>query len=259
MNLKTVIILYTLNEIYKTLSSKNNFDLITKSTESFDIIATIYKPSTEYFQANNLQFIIFTTLKEASDLRTSLKYIFVIIGCAGILLSLILTLVFTDRIRKQITQLNNATKITKEGNFQSKIAVQSKDELGQLAGAFNTMLDELRKNERAKNEYSEFITLLNQNPSLAEISDSALRKIISTCGFTIGALYTFENEEIKLTSSYGIGKEISFVNKRDLFDSVIKNREVIEISSESGDGSAGCFCRSVFIGNKKLVNSAYCL
>ena len=237
--------LYTLNEIYKTLASKNNFDLITKSTESFDIIATIYKPSTEYFQANNLQFIIFTTLQETSDLRTSLKYISVIIGCAGIILSLILTLVFTDKIRKQITQLNNATRITKEGNFQNKIAVQSKDELGQLASSFNTMLDELRKNERAKDEYSEFITLLNQNPSLSEISDAALRKIIASCGFTIGALYTFENDEIKLTSSYGIGKEISFINKKDLFDSAINKREIIEISSESHDNlpivSAGVF------------------
>jgi signal transduction histidine kinase/CheY-like chemotaxis protein len=238
-------ILYTLNEIYNTLVSKNNFELITKNTESFDIIATIYKPSTEYFQASNLQFIIFTTLRETSDLRTSLKYIFVIIGSAGVILSLILTLVFTDKIRKQITQLNNATRITTEGNFQNTIAVQSKDELGQLAGAFNTMMDELRKNERAKNEYSEFITLLNQNPSLSEISDSALRKIISTCGFIIGALYTFENEEIKLTSSYGIGKETSFTDKRDFFDSVIKNRETIEIAAESGGGlpvvSAGLF------------------
>jgi signal transduction histidine kinase/DNA-binding response OmpR family regulator len=237
--------LYILNEIYKSLASKNNFDLVTKSTDSFDVIATIYKPSTEYYQANKLQFIIFTSLSEASDLRTSLKDIVVIIGLAGIILSLILTLVFTDKIRKQITQLNNATRITKEGNFQNKIAVQSKDELGQLAGAFNTMLDELRKNEIAKNEYSEFITLLNQNPTLAEISESALHKIISTCGFTIGALYTFQNGEIKLTSSYGIGKEISVINKKDLFDSVIKNQEIIEISSESGSGlpvvSAGIF------------------
>jgi signal transduction histidine kinase/CheY-like chemotaxis protein/HAMP domain-containing protein len=237
--------LFILNEIYRSLASKNNFEIITKRTESFDIIAMIYKPSTEYFQANNLQFIIFSTLQETSDLRTSLKYILIIIGCAGIILSLILSLVFTYKIRKQITQLNNATMIVKEGNFQNKIAVQSRDELGQLANAFNTMLDELRKNERTKNEYSEFMTLLNQNPSLSEISGAALRKIISTCGFTIGALYTIENDELKLTSSYGIGKEISIVNKKDIFHSVIKNKEVFEISSESVEDlpvvSAGVF------------------
>ncbi|MGA7719882.1 MAG: response regulator [Ignavibacteriaceae bacterium] len=236
---------YLLNEIYKSLAPKNNFDLITKSTESFDIIATIYKPSADYFQANNLQFIIFSTLQETSNLRTSLKYILLIIGSAGIFLSLILTLVFTDKIRKQIVQLSNATRITTEGNFQNKIEVQSKDELGHLASAFNIMLDELRKNERTKNEYSEFITLLNQNPSLTEISDAALHKIISTCGFTIGALYTFVNDEIQLTSSYGIGNEVTFLNKKDLFDAVIKNKEVIEISSESADDlpvvSAGVF------------------
>ncbi len=224
--------LFSLNEAYKNLSLKNNFDVFSQSAESSDILATIYKPSTEFLKADNYRFLIFTTLSEAADLKTSLRYLLIILGSVGIVLSLILTLIFTDKIRKQITQLNDATKITREGNFQNKIAVHSTDELGQLASAFNIMLDELQKHEKAKNEYSEFITMLNQNPTLAEISDAALHKIIITCGFTIGALYVVEDGGIKLTSSYGIGKEISFKNKPDIFETVIKNQDAVEINSK---------------------------
>ncbi|MCL5028757.1 MAG: response regulator [Bacteroidetes bacterium] len=224
--------LFSLNEAYKKLASKNNFDVFSQSAESSDILATIYKPTTAFYKAENYRFIIFTSLSEAADLRNSLKYLLIIIGSVGIVLSLILTLIFTDKLRKQITQLNDATKITKEGNFQNKIKVHSTDELGSLASAFNIMLDELQKHEKAKNEYSEFITMLNQNPTLAEISNAALHKIIITCGFTIGALYVVEDDKVKLTSSYGIGKEISFKNKPDIFETVIKNHDTIEINSK---------------------------
>ncbi len=223
--------LYLLNEVYKALSRKNNFDLLTKRTENSDILAAIYKPSAAYPGEESLNFLVFNSLTEATNLRSSIKYLLIVIGLAGIILSLILTMVFTDKIRKQISRLSTATKITQEGNFQNKIEAHGNDEMTDLANAFNTMLDTLQKNEKAKNEYSEFITLLNQNPTLSQVADAALNKIITTCGFIIGALYTSEDGRIILTSSYGIKKEISYNNKNDLLETVKNNREIIEINS----------------------------
>ena len=68
------------------------------------------------------------------------------------------------------------------------------------------MMDELNKNQKAMNEYSEFITLLNRNPVLSEISEAALKKIINTSGYTVGALYTVNDNQVKMVSSYGIKK-----------------------------------------------------
>lgn len=223
--------LLALNKAYRELSTKNNYDIYSLNTESSDIIATIYKPSSEFMRESDFRFLIFTGLSETNDLRNSIKYLLIIIGFAGISLSLILTLLFTDKIRKQITKLSDATKITKEGNFQNKIKVQSKDELGHLAEAFNLMLDELEKNEKAKNEYSEFITLINRNPTLVEVSDAALKKIIYTCGFTVGVLYTVEDGGLKPASTYGLSKDYSLNIKPDSFDAVVNNRETIEINS----------------------------
>ncbi|MHB1686326.1 MAG: response regulator [Ignavibacteriaceae bacterium] len=222
---------FVLSNASKALENKNNFDVYSHGTESSDILATIYKPDLDFTKGKGFQFLIFNTLSEAADLRTNLKYFLIIIGFSGILLSLILTLLFTDKIRKQITQLSKATEVTKDGNFQNKIVIQTKDELGKLGAAFNTMLEQLQKNEKAKNEYSEFITLINQNPTLKEISEAALQKIIKTCGFTIGGLYAVEEGKILLASSYGLGKEISFDEKSNLFNAVIKNRESFEMYS----------------------------
>ena len=124
----------------------------TEGTESNDIIATIYNPTTDIGDEKNISFLIFTSIGEAAELRATLKDLFIVIGLVGVALSLILTYLFTDKIRKQGTELSKATQGTYNGNFNSRIKVKSKDELGKLGEAFNKMLDELEKKERAKNE-----------------------------------------------------------------------------------------------------------
>ena len=221
--------LFALNTAFKDLVTKNNFRVFSQKAEDTDILVTICKPTSNIEELNNnISFLVFTTLNEAADLRSSLKEIMLIIGFSGILISLILTFLFTDRIRKQISDLSTATEVIKTGNFQNKIVVKSKDELGELANAFNLMVTELEKNQKSKNEYSEFMTMLNQNPSLKEISDAALGKIINTCGFIIGALYVIEDDNIKMAGSFGIAKDHTPANY-DFFDSVIRKREVLEL------------------------------
>ena len=243
---------YTLNEAYKSLKSKNNFELYTQSSDRADIVATIYKTTNSSELTDGAEFLIFNTVSEAVDLRSNLKSMLIILGIAGVLLSLILTFLFTDRIRKQLTQLSEAAGITKGGNFKARITIKSKDEIGELASAFNDMLDDLEKNHNAKQEYSEFITLINQNPTLKEISEVALRKIIKTCKVSIGALYLVEKENISLLSSYGLSEEHKINNKSELFEPVIKNRETVEINTEESlpvinTGSLSLAIRSLLV------------
>jgi signal transduction histidine kinase/DNA-binding response OmpR family regulator len=223
--------IFALSEAYQNLKGENNFELYTEGNDQVDVIATIYKNSNEAELNRNIKFLIFNILSEAADLRTSLKSFLITIGIAGVVLSLILTFLFTDRIRKQITQLSKATKITKGGNFKARITIQSKDEIGELARAFNDMLDYLEKNHKAKQEYSEFITLINQNATLKEISEAALSKIIKTCKFSIGALYLVEEEGVSLLSSFGLSEGNTVSGGGELFEPVIKNKEVLEVNS----------------------------
>lgn len=221
--------LFSLSKAYKNLVLKNNFEVFSQKDENTDLLVTMCKPSTNVEDMNNnFQFLVFTTLNEAVDLRSSLKNILITIGLSGIFISLILTFLFTDKIRKQIKDLSKATEVIKTGNFQNKIEIKSKDEIGELGCAFNLMVTELEKNQKSKNEYSDFITMLNQNPSLKEISDAALSKIINICGFIIGALYIVEEDGIKITSSFGIEKGHGPINSKFIVD-VIQKKKLIEI------------------------------
>jgi signal transduction histidine kinase/CheY-like chemotaxis protein/HAMP domain-containing protein len=224
--------LYVLSEASEFLSGKNNFEVFSQGTESSDILATLYKPVDNQTLNKELSFLIFTKMGEAAELRSTFKDIFLVVGITGIALSLILTFLFTTKLRKQITDLSDATEKTKTGDFKNKIKVRSKDEIGKLGQAFNVMLDELAKNQKAKNEYSEFISLINQNPSLGEISEAALNKIIITCNFVIGALYLIEENGLSLLSAYGY-KNKKNIKKEEFgfYDILVRDKEIIEINS----------------------------
>ncbi len=224
--------LFLLNEIYEKLSTKKTYEVYINENNTADIIAALAKPSGNFEYSNNLKFLIYSTLTEISELRSSLLYILIIVGIAGIILSLILTFLFTDKIRKHIRELSNATEITKEGNFKNKITFQSKDELGDLAGAFNSMIDELDKKQKMEKDYSDFITLINQNPTLKEISEAALTKIIKACNFIIGSLYHVEEEGITLGSCYGWKADSPFDKQNEFFNTVLKTKETLEINIE---------------------------
>ena len=225
--------LYLLTKANDYLKNKNNFEIYSDGTESTDIIAAVYKPALSVHKQNKLYFLIFTSFGETGELRTTLRNIFLIVGLVGIVLSLIFTHVFTDKLRKQISELGKATEQTYSGNFKHRINIKSKDEIGRLGEAFNKMLDELDKKEKAKNEYSEFITLINQNPTLREISEAALIKIINIGGFIIGGLYGVDEDEITLISSYGFDfRADKRTEEFGLHKRVLKTKEKLELFAE---------------------------
>lgn len=224
--------LYVLSQAVDNLKNKNNFELFVQGTESKDILATIYKPS-NLAGSENISFLVFNTFAEAGELRSTLKDVFIIIGIVGIALSMIFIMVFTDKLRKQLTALSKATEQTYTGKLDSKIEIKSNDEIGKLGMAFNKMLDELKKKEIAKNEYAEFITLINQNPSLEEISDVALKKIIDAGDFIIGGLYNVD-DKIELISAYGLNAgDAERYEKTMFFKKVLENRESLELYDEN--------------------------
>ncbi|MBK9096969.1 MAG: response regulator [bacterium] len=223
--------LHVLNLAAEDLKSKSNFDLYMQGTESEDILATVYKPTIEGNESN-FSYLIFSTFADAGELRSTLRNIFIIIGLVGISLSLIFTMVFTDKMRKQFTALSKATEQTYSGKFDNKIEIKSKDEIGKLGMAFNKMLDELKKKEVARNEYAEFITLINQNPTLKEISDEALKKILDAGDFIIGGLYSVD-EEIKLISAYGLNAEFTERPENSaFFKKVLETKQSMELLDE---------------------------
>lgn len=75
--------------------------------------------------------------------------IFISLSISG-LLAVTLIFLITKQMGHEIEVINDAAKYIAQGNFDKKIIVTRRDELGDLANSFNRMADELNQQEQTK-------------------------------------------------------------------------------------------------------------
>lgn len=213
----------------RELKFKNSFDLYSREFENVDFVASLFIPKFLLTPGGKINFIVFNVFKEGVEFRNTLRDVMVLIVIAGSALTFLIVIGFTIRLRRQIALLSEAAEITGKGNLDHRVEIITNDEIGMLGGTFNRMLDELLRNKKAEKEYSEFITLINQNPTMQEISDAALSKIIKTTGLTFGVLYIVEQKSLRLISSFGLSKKfIELTQNADLYSNAIEKKEKVE-------------------------------
>ena len=211
----------------------DNPESYSKRLEGNDFLAVRVNLQNYFSIEDEPEFIIFTVNKETSQFRSTMGMIMGIMLFAGIALSLILVLLFTSKFRRQVTLLSKATRIIRGGDLSYRVPVISKDEMGKFGSTFNNMLDELEKRIRAEEDYSDFIKLINKNPTLKEISDAALAKIVHTTELSAGVLFSTVEGGLEFISSYGIEKE--FINETwqiNFYRKAIEQKEIIELKFE---------------------------
>lgn len=213
----------------KELKFKNQFDLYYDELQNVDFIASYYNPKPYLTTDVKYAFLIYSVSAEAVEFQDTMKMVLGLIIISGIALSLIFVLLLTTRLRKQISYLSEAAQIASKGELDYRVKIVTKDEIGILGRAFNRMLDELKHKSQTEKEYTEFITLLNQNPTLHEVSEATLKKIIKATSLSTGALYLIENSQLRLLAEYGISKEHAKPSQDvDYYESAINEKTFIE-------------------------------
>jgi two-component system chemotaxis sensor kinase CheA len=221
--------LYSIGQAFNTLSWKNNYEIFSVETEYSYFLSTIYRIKETISDNKKLTLIVFTPINETGSLRSNLKDILEILGAASVIISLILTYVFTSKFRKQINNLTTATQKVKRGNFNDRISIIAADELGELGLAFNIMLDELEKQELVKQEYTEFLALVNQSQDIKTIADDCLQRINHSTDFVIGAIYLVRDNGVDMVSSVGLEKAPNLSSSsKGLLAEVIRKKEKVE-------------------------------
>ncbi len=217
-------------EAFKNLRFKNKYDIYSGYFDDYDFYATLYNPEDLLTQDYKIGFMIFNTPHYAADLRYNSGMIALIIIVAGIALSLIFIMIFTTRFRRKISNLNYAANLTGKGEMNFRVPIEGNDELDHLGAAFNSMLDQLKTQKQTEQEYTEFITLLNQNPTLDQIADAAIQKIIKSTRISFGVIYLVENEtDLKNIASYGIKQGINESERNfDYYKNAIQHKDIIE-------------------------------
>jgi two-component system sensor histidine kinase BaeS len=69
---------------------------------------------------------------------------------SALLLALLLSFLLIKRVLDPLAQMTEITRSISSGNYSVSIPIRSKDEVGQLAMAFNRMADSLQKIERLR-------------------------------------------------------------------------------------------------------------
>jgi len=211
--------------------SNQKFNMFYKELDNSDFFANKYIPEYLIFSHEPIQFLIFNLPTDLAEFREKIQSIALTIALAGVLLSLVFVLLFTTKIRKQISLLSEATRIITKGDLSYRVSIISNDELGRLGKIFNDMLDHIQLNEKAEREYSELITIINKTPLLKALADSVLEKIIQTTSISFGVLYLVENNNAKPLSTYGISHSVLKIHDSTSFYSdVIANKKTVELT-----------------------------
>lgn len=92
-----------------------------------------------------------TPIPEVEKARTSVFKLFLVSVIISAIISVVLIYIFSLRISKPLKEMKNAVKNITEGNFEKRLKITSKDEIGELSQNFNNMavalgnLEEMRK------------------------------------------------------------------------------------------------------------------
>jgi signal transduction histidine kinase/ActR/RegA family two-component response regulator/HAMP domain-containing protein len=224
-----------LDGAYRQLFMKSNYELFSVESDNQFVLATIYHIKEATSNSKSASILIFSTIREAGGLVSTLRLLLAVIAIASLILSVILNFIFTAKIRRQVNSLTKATEIAKTGNFHNRISITTNDEIGQLAAAFNIMLNELEAQERIKQDYTEFITQINRSADFKKIAKDSLQRIIKSTEYSIGAIYLVNNDKIELVMTEGLDpSHLIFSDKNDLLYSVLNSNQKIELKFSQG-------------------------
>lgn len=91
-----------------------------------------------------------------AELQNSISYVFrIIIICLliSVTIAFILMYILSSALSTKLQEMSNVAKVIESGNFERRIKINSKDEIGQLAVSLNNMAESLSQQDNFKREF----------------------------------------------------------------------------------------------------------
>ncbi|HSQ37014.1 MAG TPA: cache domain-containing protein [Acidimicrobiia bacterium] len=119
-----------------------------------DWYITAYEPLRD-FQGTVVGMLYVGILEQPyTDLRTRISLLFGGIALAGVALAVVISYVISRRLSTPIRALVKAARRVSSGDLDAQVPVGSKDEVGALATAFNSMAESLKAREEQLKEFA---------------------------------------------------------------------------------------------------------
>ncbi|MDQ6418270.1 ATP-binding protein [Paenibacillus sp. LHD-117] len=123
-----------------------------------------------------LQYIDIWFDKDAHDI----KVLFIITAIIGFLLSTFFAFFLSSKIQQPLLQLKHAADSVSQGDYGTRVNIQSSDEIGQLANTFNHMTEQLDKLIRDLNHEKNHLTSILRSMGDSVITFDAEGNVILT-------------------------------------------------------------------------------
>ncbi|GAA0380561.1 HAMP domain-containing sensor histidine kinase [Paenibacillus motobuensis] len=176
-------------------------------TSNFIIIEPVMKKNGK----KDLLFTV-TSLQEISDANEALRWLFIYVGCGGIILILILALFFSKMVAKPLIALNIMAKKMLNFEFGSLKPIRQKDEIGSLSMSMLTMSQKL---DNALRELKEANQQLQKDMEQKERMEKTQKEFFTNASHEL-------KTPLSIVKSFAEGlKDGVNLNKQDHYVSVI--------------------------------------
>lgn len=136
----------SIDEIINLKDSGASMNILLEKSKMLDeVVEEFSHELEEEIEHDTLQLI--QSHQAVEDLIQVTNNLTIFIIVISIILSIMITLIFSTSILKSITNLSNATKEIAKGNFKIKIDVKGTDEISQLSLDVNRMANDLEKQQ----------------------------------------------------------------------------------------------------------------
>ncbi|WP_421077895.1 cache domain-containing protein [Methanothermococcus sp. Ax23] len=161
-----------------TFVSKEVYDKVIKNGETYygmafvvnDWYLTAYKPIKNSNDEIIGMLYVGMPKKPFIVLQNSIKNLILGVGILGLLIALMVSFVINGKITKPLEELKKGAEMIGNGNYDFRVHVDTNDEFGELAKAFNKMADEIRKsNEKLKKQAEELEKSYNELKELDKL------------------------------------------------------------------------------------------
>ena len=156
----------------------------------------------------------------------------------GLLIVVSLTVWVTRGVGSGFRELVRAAREVEQGKLDHEVRVAGRDELSQLATAFNAMAAYYADRRRQQTDYNALVSMLNRSMGLAAILAGSIREVVQRSGSNVGAVYLVDEsgERLVLAEAYGLkGHATVYKLGEGLVGQAAQDREPVTIEPRPGN------------------------
>ena len=189
------------------------------NTEYFEVFQANKETIRELRSVN--QDTMVAAQRQANTRAGQARYSTILISVLGIILAAISSYILSRRILSPINQLKEGINRVAARNFNQKLPVNSKDEIGELTEEFNKMIDKLQEYEnmnvrKLKEEKEKSEAIVNHISSPLLVTDNENRLI----------LYNQDSQDLfNLRPEHLDNHILEIINNQELFDLITQDAE----------------------------------